>query len=298
MSGEPLLLHSLTTFRPLIEACLDAVGPRGIVEVGSETGGTTKLLVDWAREHDARVWTVEPFPAHDLLELEAEQAPLTVVRGRSPEALRDVPQAQVWLIDGDHNFWTVLRECRRAAEDGALAILHDVGWPCARRDQYYDPAALPSEAVHEHTWTEGVVPGDAGTRSRGGLRGDGQFAYARTEGGPENGVLTAVETAVDERDGLELMIVPAVFGVGFLFPRSAPWASAVRALVAPYAGAEVIEALERNRLALYTRVLELQDEVAAISARHAGLAAEHERRAAADAAELSRLRLERARALS
>ena len=63
------------------------------------------------------------------------------------------------------------------------------------------------------------------------------------------------------------------------------------------AGSELLARLERNRIALYTRVLELQDEVAALSARHTGLAAEYERQAAADAAELAWLRLERARTL-
>lgn len=297
MEPEPLLLHSLTTFEPLLEACLDAVAPKQIGEIGSESGGTTKLLVDWARRNDASVWTVEPFPAHDLLELEAAAAPLTVARGRSPEALADAPRCDVWLIDGDHNYWTVRQECERAAADGALAILHDVAWPCARRDQYYDPTAIPPEGVHPHTWDEGVVPGDPGTRPAGGLRGDGQFAYARTEGGAENGVLTAVESVVSDRGDIELHVVPVVFGVGFLFPTDAPWADAVRALAAPYAGSELLARLERNRLALYTRVLELQDEVAALSARHTGLAAEYERQAAADAAELAWLRLERARAL-
>jgi len=294
---EPLLLHSLTIFEPLLEACLDAVAPKRVGEIGSETGGTTKLLVDWARRHDATVWTVEPFPAHDLLELEDQAAPLTVVRGRSPEALAEAPECGVWLIDGDHNYWTVRQECQRAAADGSLAILHDVAWPCARRDQYYDPTAIPPEGLHPHTWDAGVVPGDPGTRPVGGMRGDGQFAYAEHEGGEENGVLTAVESVAADRGDLELLVIPVVFGVGLLFPKAAPWADAVRAAAAPYAGSELLATLERNRISLYTRVLELQDEVAALSARHSGLATEYERQAAADAAELAWLRLERARAL-
>jgi hypothetical protein len=57
------------------------------------------------------------------------------------------------VIDGDHNYYTVLRELRLAdsvaRRDGRplLAFMHDVGWPCARRDPIMPPTAfLPNIA--------------------------------------------------------------------------------------------------------------------------------------------------------
>jgi len=96
-----------------------------------------------------------------------------------------------------------------------------------------------------------------------GFRGMGQFACARREGGPRNGVLTAVEDFKAESDReLVLAIIPAVFGLGLLFEASAPWAEALGRAVLPYHKHPLLAALEENRLANYLRVIELQDAMA------------------------------------
>jgi len=295
---EPLLLHSLTAFRELIEGCLEATGAATVCEIGSETGGHTHDLVAWAERHDAHVWCVEPHPVVGLRELAAQSTALTLVRGRSPGALADVPACDAWIVDGDHNYATVASELRtivakaRAADRPALAILHDVGWPAGRRDSYYAPQAI--DDPHPHTWSRGVVPGEPGVVD-GGFRGGGEFAWAEREGGTANGVRAAVE-AVAAEEGLELLVVPSVFGLGFLFAPDAPWAGIVQALVAPLAGAPLLERLERNRVALYLRVLALQDEAAVQGTRVARVAAGYEQRIGALEAELSRLRHERIQA--
>jgi hypothetical protein len=102
--------------------------------------------------------------------------------------------------------------------------------------------------------------------------------------------------AVAAEEGLELLVVPSVFGLGFLFAPDAPWAGIVQALVAPLAGAPLLERLERNRVALYLRVLALQDEAAVQGTRVARVAAGYEQRIGALEAELSRLRHERIQA--
>jgi len=278
---EPLLLHSLTAFRELIEGCLEATGAATVCEIGSETGGHTHDLVAWAERHDAHVWCVEPHQVAGLRELAAQSTALTLVRGRSPGALADVPACDAWIVDGDHNYATVASELRtivakaRAADRPALAILHDVGWPAGRRDSYYAPQAI--DDPHPHTWSRGVVPGEPGVVD-GGFRGSGEFAWAEHEGGAANGVRAAVE-AVAAEEGLELLVVPSVFGLGFLL-----------------AGAPLLERLERNRVALYLRVLALQDEAAVQGTRVARVAAGYEQRIGALEAELSRLRHERIRA--
>ncbi|MPZ88546.1 MAG: class I SAM-dependent methyltransferase [Nitriliruptorales bacterium] len=260
----PLLLHSLAEFQDLILPALEAVRPRAIVEVGSETGANAKVLVDWAGVHGAVLHSVDPEPADDLVKLAAVTEHLHVVAEYSPEALPGIGPADAYLLDGDHNHSTVTRELDtidEVCDRFPLVILHDVGWPCGRRDQYYAPDRLPADRVHPHSWDEGVTPDNPGT-VRGGFRGEGAFAAARHEGGPANGVLTAVEDFRERRPGLAYHQVPSVFGLGILYPEDAHFAGAVRDLFDPYDRHPLLERLERNRLELYLRVIALQDEMA------------------------------------
>jgi hypothetical protein len=294
---DPLLLHSLLEHRDLIFGCLEAAGARRIVEIGSETGGFTKALVDWAGGHGATVATVEPRPTPEIARLADSNGHFELVEGRSPEALADAGAADAYVIDGDHNYWTVSRELEIAfAEPPTLAVLHDVGWPCARRDQYYAPDALPPGTVHPHSFDKGRAPDEAGLVD-GGFRGAGEFAVADREGGPANGVLTAVEDFVADRPDLCYRHVPTIFGVGFVYPKEAAYARRVSSRLAPWHDTELLARLERNRIRLYAQVLELQDRIAAQRVRHNRVVLDYEDRLATARAEVDALRLERARLL-
>lgn len=252
----PALLHSLLEFWPIISACLDAVTPSAVVEIGSETGALTQRLCTWARDRACTVTAVEPDPRmrhHELV----EELGLRLVKGKSPGALGELGPVDVAIVDGDHNHWVVSQELRALHHDGhaPLTILHDVGWPCARRDQYYDPSDIPVEHRHPYSYEGGVVPGETEMVMGGGMRGEGAFAYAIREGGPRNGVLTAVEDFLAEHAGLQLMVIPCIFGVGVLLPTDASWAPQVRSIVAPYADNPLLERMERNRLDLYLRLI-------------------------------------------
>ena len=258
MAGDDILIYSLSEHRELLFGCLAAVAPRRVVEIGSEAGGMTRELAQWAEETGAQFVTVEPYPIDEVREMDARSEHFELVEGRSPEALERVAPADAYLIDGDHNYWTVLHELRAIYSTGEpLAILHDVGWPCARRDQYYSVDALPPEAVHPHSYTKGRVPGTAELTERG-FRGDGAFAVALEEGGPRNGVLTAVEDFLAEHDGLAYAHVPAIFGVGVIYFEAAPYAEQLADLLRPWNENPMLARLEENRLRLYARVLELQ----------------------------------------
>lgn len=259
----PLLLHSMSVFRREILACIDAVQPRRIIEIGSETGSFTTEMSEWARANGATVVSIDPSPSGSTEELAEHSPQLVLVKGRSPAALDHLARGEVYLIDGDHNYWTVTAELRHVFDGGespCLAVLHDVAWPCAYRDQYYDPAALPPEAVHEHSFDQGIVPGQAGV-VEGGFRSNGFYAYASSEGGERNGVLAAVEDFLELHPELRLLRIPSVFGLGFVFPSGAPWAGEVERIVGPLHELPLLATLERNRMDLFVRVLDLQDEL-------------------------------------
>jgi hypothetical protein len=87
------------------------------------------------------------------------------------------------------------------------------------------------------------------------------------EGGPRNGVLTAVEDfraeAQTDARPLAWAHVPAVFGLGMLFDSSAPWAPALAEMIVPWHNNKLLAALEANRLQNYLQVIEHQDRAAA-----------------------------------
>jgi hypothetical protein len=260
--ADDVLIYSLSEHRDLIFALFAAARPERVVEIGSEAGGMTREMCRWTSETGGSFTAIEPFPVAEVRSLAASVERFTLVEGRSPEALSSVPPADAYLVDGDHNHWTVSRELEALYSDGRapLAVLHDVGWPCARRDQYYAVDALPPEAVHAHSYSRGRAPGVSGLVDRG-FGGGGSFAVACEEGGARNGVLTAVEDFLASRPELSYAHVPAVFGLGVIWSSSAPYAAAVAELMAPWDRNPLLERLEENRLRLYLRVLELQDRL-------------------------------------
>jgi hypothetical protein len=260
---RPLLLHSLHEIREVWVPLLDLFGVASVTEIGSESGVTTSLLVDrLGRAGGGRLVVVDPDPG--LAPESGDDLEVEVIRGFSPQALEGLAGTDAYLIDGDHNYWTVSHELEaveRAAEARAtfpLVLLNDVSWPAARRDQYYGPDRLPPEAVHPHSFELGAVLGRSQLGARG-FRGMGAFAFALHEGGPRNGVLTAVEDFVAARKHLELHVVAPVFGLGVILDVRSPEIDEARRLLAPYAGSRFLARLERNRIELYLRVLELQD---------------------------------------
>ena len=283
-AAAPLNLHSLDAFGEIPLGILDAVRPSRIVEIGGEGATFTKSLVAWAERNDAAVLCIDPLPSDALRRL-AQDTRLQLVEGYSPEALEGIEPCDLYVVDGDHCYAVVRRELEVIGEQNpdACVMLHDVAWPCARRDFYYGPERLPAEDVHPHSFTRGISVNDGEMTDRGGLSGAGAMAIAEEAGGERNGVLTAVEDVRGER---ELAVVPCIYGLGVLYPPAAPWAAALKEFLAPYDGSALLGTLEANRLQLLDRVLAAQAEnerrgaefdraLAALEARIATLSAEN-----------------------
>ena len=76
-----------------------------------------------------------------------------------------------------------------------MLILHDVCWPYGRRDLYYVPERIPAEFRQPYRWA-GMRPGQSELVGNAGMNRD--MANAEHEGGPRNGVMTAVDDFVAE----------------------------------------------------------------------------------------------------
>lgn len=241
--------HSMVNLAEVLIPCLDAAGARSVVEVGAYAGDLTRALVEWAETADGHVWAIDPSPHERLVRLAESQSRLELVREPSLEALGHVPMPDALVIDGDHNYYTVSEELRivferTSADRLPLLLFHDVCWPHARRDDYFAPDQIPAEWRHPIVDGGGLFPGVPGTRP-GGLP---YRSAAAREGGARNGVLTAVEDFTAAHEGLRLAVVSAFFGLGVVWPESAPWSDALAGVLAPWDRNPLLERLEANRV--------------------------------------------------
>jgi hypothetical protein len=264
-----LLIHSMAEFGDLILHLLDLADAQTVVEIGAEFGGMTQPLADYCERRRGALIAIDPAPAPEFTAWVTGRPHVRHIARPSLDVIGDLADIDAWVIDGDHNYYTVFHELcladRSAGRDGRplLAVLHDVGWPCARRDMYYAPDRIPCEFRQPCSHDAGVTLDDPGYRLHRGFRGAGQFAWALQAGGARNGVLTAIEDFCHqaETDGRRLLYahIPAVFGLGVLFDAAAPWADAMADAVLPYHDNMLLARLERNRLRNYLTVLDWQD---------------------------------------
>ncbi|HKE13104.1 MAG TPA: class I SAM-dependent methyltransferase [Myxococcota bacterium] len=203
----------------LIRPALEAAEAQVVVEVGSEGGRHTRRLLDWCSTRRARLHVVEPEPQYDVAELEACHGQRLVFHSApSLEVLDRLGRVDAVLIDGDHNWFTVYHELKMLEATQRshfpLVVLHDVAWPFARRDMYYDPARIP--APYRHPYAQGGLRRGAGAFiERDGLAPE--LYKAIQEGGPRNGVLTAVEDFLQESElALRFELVSVDFGLGLI----------------------------------------------------------------------------------
>ena len=242
--------HSLANLAEVAIPCLEAAAPQSVIEIGAYAGDVTRMLVDFSEGSDTQIYSVDPDPQESLVVL-AERVPrVELVRKASLEALPALPPADAVIVDGDHNYLTVSEELRlidaRAQEGGAfpLVVCHDVSWPHARRDSYYALELIPEQDRQPTVEGSYVFPGDPGLK-------EGGLIYrwpAKTEGGPRNGVLTAVEDFLDGRDELRFALVPAFFGLGVIWQREAPYADELEEILEPWDRNPMVERLEANRV--------------------------------------------------
>jgi SAM-dependent methyltransferase len=186
---------------PLARKC----GWKSICEIGARTGTSTNHLL---RLPHASCTIIDPCIDEDLGAKYAGEPRVHVVKSNSLNALADshpIPGSpfDAILIDGDHNWYTVFNELRLIREralvrPGGFIFLHDVDWPYGRRDLYYQPDTIPPEFRHRFA-QKGMIRGQSALAEAGGL--NREYLNAVTEGGPRNGVLTAVEDFLAQYPG-------------------------------------------------------------------------------------------------
>jgi hypothetical protein len=200
-------------------------GYRTFCEIGASLGENTAKLLE---TEPALVAVIDPCLDADLVERFRPLRNVVVRRGLSLEVLPTLKEPfDCILIDGDHNWYTVYHELKLIQEhallrQGGAIFLHDVAWPYGRRDMYYQPNLIPSDFIQPYA-KKGIVRGESRLADLGGI--NNQLSNALTEGGPRNGVLTAIEDFRIRHPNRYLYLsINRQVGLGLLFKGTGLWA--------------------------------------------------------------------------
>lgn len=207
----------------VIAPVIEAAQANKIVEVGALRGDTTVRMLDRLGP-ETELHVIDPVPGFDPSEHESRFPGRYVFhQDLSHNVLHELPPVDVALIDGDHNWYTVYHElrmladvARSAAQPLPVLILHDVLWPYGRRDLYYTPETIPEQFRHAYA-QRGMRPGRSELLPEGGGGVSPTLNNALVEGGPGNGVMTALEDFMAESDQpLRLVVLPVYFGLAIV----------------------------------------------------------------------------------
>jgi glycosyltransferase involved in cell wall biosynthesis len=254
-----------------IKPILEAVDPEVIVEIGVDFGHNTRNILEMPGSR-AVVHAIDPAPQPNVDRwLSAYPGRLVFHRDISLNVIPELPQFQVGLIDGDHNWYTVFNEFMLIAalagndpDRFPVLLFHDIGWPYGRRDLYYAHDRIPPAYRHPHA-RKGIKWGQSELAEDGGL--NAQLENALREGGERNGVLTAIEDAVKQTPiEFDFIRIPAYFGLGILTPKArraaCPALSAVLDEVTSAAGLlRFLETVENDRAKLHIAQQEIGREL-------------------------------------
>ncbi len=204
-----------------IAPVLQASEARRVVEIGALRGDNTRRIIE-ALGPGSELHVIDPSPGFDPSEHERDfGGRYRFHRALSLDVLGGLAPVDAALIDGDHNWYTVINELRMLEQVSRSAgrplpvlVLHDVCWPYGRRDLYYDPEAIPVEFRRPHR-RAGMRPGTTGLLDRGGMSA-GHW-NAEDEGGPRNGVMTALEDFLAEWSRPHrISVMPLYFGLAIV----------------------------------------------------------------------------------
>lgn len=240
-------IYSLVHVKEFLLRLISELNVRSICEIGSQGGLFSQELARLYREGVLeRLTIVDPVPAPQVRAMDDGRG-CTVKAGLSLDVLGDLPAHDLYIVDGDHNYYTVKNELKLIFKHPeAVAIMHDIGWPCATRDMYYTPHTIPESARHAHTFEVVLDPAVDGI-SEAGEMSRGSYAVALKDGGPENGVFPALRDVSAELN-LQLDSLPALLGLGVVRRVNHPGSAAIENLFPSPEIDALLWRLEENRI--------------------------------------------------
>lgn len=236
-----------------------------LLEVGADKGNHTTLLLQYCDTFDATLIVIEPVVTPSLQKIVSSSTRVRLYAEKSQTALPRVDSpVDAVLLEGDLNYYAVQNALlaieqlsRRQNIAFPIVFVNSTSWPYARRDMYYDPDSIPEAERHEHA-RSGMTPWSSQLED-GAI--NYPFANAKSEGGPKNGVLTAVEDFIRESPLLPLRFfsLPVNHGLGIIFTESSRVEEFIRInLLPPPLLGRFLETFELARLNDIIRRLQSQ----------------------------------------
>lgn len=208
----------------VIKPVLDIIKPKALVEIGCEKGDNTKNLLEYCSQNGAVLHAIDPLPQFNAEAWKEQYGPHFVFYPcLSLNALPLVPEMDLVLIDGDHNWYTVYNELKLIEKHVQekksrfpLLMVHDTGWPYGRRDMYYNPENIPETYLKPYK-KMGISPETPELLENKGI--NDHLCNAIHENEWQSGVLTAVEDFLKETTfSIEIFSIPAYHGMSIVYP--------------------------------------------------------------------------------
>ena len=192
-----------------------------IVEIGALEGANTLNLLKYCQKSQQKLIVVDPRPLFDAEQLKREVGyDFELHLEKSLDTLPQLKNINAVLIDGDHNWHTVYHELQAIAQNHTepknfpVVLFHDVSWPYARRDMYYEPENIPAQARKPFA-KSGIRYAQSSLAEN--YHFNGHLDNALEEGGEKNGLLTAIEDFIQQSPiNLKLLKLPVFHGFGIM----------------------------------------------------------------------------------
>lgn len=246
----------LIEYESIILPIVKKVKPRHIVETGVFTGSLSEKLLQIVETVDGKLTCIDLYSWHDeFKKIVASSDHIKWIPDLTENVLPTLDPADLYIFDGDHNYYTVLKELNLSwelnlkAKMPFLAIVRGTGWPFAHRDSYRNPDVIPKPYLQPHSWTDGIVPDNPGLVKNGYCIDS--MAFACEEGSERNGVLPAVwKFLEDKKSILQHIKIPGLFGLSFIFSNDAPWSQELSQMLKQHQNNPLLDQMEEVRLSV------------------------------------------------
>ena len=260
---DDLYLSTMVSFWCIIERLLDITKPLSICEIGSERGISSRKLASYCVNNNSRLSIVDPSGFKNI----DSSDHVNLYQERSIDFFsRNIP-IDFYLIDGDHNYQTVMTELESGLHNSngkpPVYVLHDVSWPCAFRDYYYDYDSYKFKGVNPHKSNISIVI-DSEDITEVGIPISPPYSAALKYGGDRNGVLRAVKDFKKKFEPNEWKFwkIPNLFGLGVLFHKVSMPENMIKEITLYLDSLDLfrpfLSILEANRLRILQSFFELQ----------------------------------------
>ncbi|MGW7159265.1 glycosyltransferase [Paenibacillus taichungensis] len=207
-----------TVIEPILKVC----NSKSIIEIGSDRGINTRNILSYCKRENAVLHAIDPSPRFGNEEwIQEYSGQLKLHYGLSLNVISTLDSFDTVFVDGDHNWYTVYHELKLIEkqsvvleQDLPIILLHDVGWPYARRDMYYNPETVPPPFRQPYE-KKGLKYGEPELQEIGGL--NAHLYNSIYENNFKNGVKTAIEDFIAEsKEKLKYLEIPGFNSLGII----------------------------------------------------------------------------------